>query len=48
MYSVVENSESVQIVLVLSNPSSTEVRVQVLNRDGSATSKDEILKDISV
>jgi len=48
MYSVVENGGSVQIVLVLSNPSSTEVTVQALNRDGSANSKNKILKDIIV
>ena len=37
MYSVNENAESAQPVLVLSNPSSTDITVQVTNTDGSAT-----------
>ena len=37
MYSVDEDDGSVQIGLVLSNTSSTDVTVQVSNTDGSAT-----------
>ena len=37
IYSANENSGSVQFVLVLSNPSSTDITVQVDNTDGSAT-----------
>ena len=37
MYSVNEKAESAQPVLVLSNPSSTDITVQVFNTDGSAT-----------
>ena len=36
-YSVDENAGPAQPVLVLSNPSSMEVTVQVTNTDGSAT-----------
>ena len=35
-YSVNEDAESAQIVLVLSHPSSTDITVQVTNTDGSA------------
>ena len=35
-YSVGENSGMVQITLVLSNPSSTDITIQVTNTDGSA------------
>ena len=38
-YSVGENNGMVQIVLVLSNPSSTVITAQVSNTDGSATSE---------
>ena len=37
MYSVNENAGPAQPVLVLSNPSSTDITVQVFNTDGSAT-----------
>ena len=37
IYSVNENSGSVQFVLVLNNPSSTDITVQVTNIDLSAT-----------
>ena len=37
MYSVNENEGSVQPVLVLSNPSSTNVTVQVTDEGGTAT-----------
>ena len=36
-YSVNEGAGSVQIGLVLSDPSSTDITVQVTNTDGSAT-----------
>jgi len=36
-YSVDEDDGPAQPVLVLSNPSSTDVTVQVFNTDGSAT-----------
>ena len=36
-YSVNEGDELAQAVLVLSNPSSTNLTVQVTNTDGSAT-----------
>ena len=36
-YSVNENAGPAQPVLVLSNPSSTDITVQVFNTDGSAT-----------
>ena len=36
-YSVNEHEELSQAVLVLSNPSSTDLTVQVTNTDGSAT-----------
>ena len=38
-YSVNEGNEVLQIVLVLSNPSSTDITVEVLSTDGSATGK---------
>ena len=37
MYNVNENAGSSQPVLVLSNPSSTDITVQVTTTDGSAT-----------
>ena len=37
MYSVDENSGPVQPALILSNPSSNSVTVQVITTDGSAT-----------
>ena len=37
MYSVNENAGPAQPVLVLSNPSSTTITVEVFNTDGSAT-----------
>ena len=37
MYSVNENEGPVQPVLVLSNPSSTDITVQVTDREGTAT-----------
>ena len=36
-YSVNENAGPAQPVLVLSNPSSTTINVEVFNTDGSAT-----------
>ena len=36
-YSVNENEGPVQLVLVLSNPSSTDVTVEVTDRGGTAT-----------
>ena len=37
VYSVNEDAGLVQPVLVISNPSSTDITVQVINTDGSAT-----------
>ena len=37
MYSVNEDAGPAQAVLVISNPSSTDITVQVTNTDGSAT-----------
>ena len=37
MYSVNEDAGPVQPVLVINNPSSTDITVQVTNTDGSAT-----------
>ena len=37
MYSVIENEGPVQLVLVLSNPSSTDVTVRITNGEGTAT-----------
>jgi len=37
MYSVIENAGPARPTLVLSNPSSTDITVQVTNTDGSAT-----------
>ena len=39
MYTVNENAGAVQVSLILSNPSSTVVMIQVFNTDGSATGK---------
>ena len=39
MYSVNENEGSIQPVLVLSNPSSTDVTVQVTDEEGTASGK---------
>jgi len=36
-YSVIKNAGPAQPVLVFSNPSSTDITVQVTNTDGSAT-----------
>ena len=36
VYSVIENTGPAQLVLALSNPSSTDITVQVTNTDGSA------------
>ena len=38
-YSVNENSGVIQPVLVLSNPSSTDITIEVTSTDGSATGK---------
>ena len=37
MYNVDEDAGSVQLVLVLGNPSSSDITVQVITEDGSAT-----------
>ena len=37
IYSVNEDAALIQPVLVISNPSSTDITVQVTNTDGSAT-----------
>ena len=42
VYSVDENDGPAQPVLVLSNPSSTDITVQVFNINGSATGKWDI------
>ena len=39
MYSVNEDAGPAQPVLVISDPSSTDITVQVTNTDGSATGK---------
>ena len=39
MYTVNENAGAVQVSLILSNPSSTAVMIQVFNADESATGK---------
>ena len=39
MYTINENAGAVQVSLILSNPSSTVVMIQVFNADGSATGK---------
>ena len=39
LYSVNENSGSVEIVMILSNPSPSDITVQVINTEGSATGK---------
>ena len=38
-YNVNESNEKVQVVLVLSNPSSTDIIIEVVNTDGSAIGK---------
>ena len=38
-YNVNESNEKVQVVLVLSNPSSTDIIIEVVNTDGSAVGK---------
>ena len=43
LYSVAENSGVVEIFMVLSNPSPTDITVQVLNTEGSATGKNILL-----
>ena len=42
-YSVDEDDGPAQPVLVLSNPSSTDVTISVFSTDGSATGKDTLL-----
>ena len=39
LYSIAESSGAVEIFMVLSNPSPTDITVQVLNTEGSATGK---------
>ena len=39
MYNVDEDNGPAQLVLVLSNPSSSDITVQVITEDGSATGK---------
>ena len=39
LYSIVESSGAVEIFMVLSNPSPTDITVHVLNTEGSATGK---------
>ena len=43
LYSVVENSGEVEIFMVLSNPSPTDITIQILNTEGSATGKKILL-----
>ena len=40
MYSTDEDKGSVQLVLILSSPSTTDITVRVFSDDGSATGKD--------
>ena len=42
-YNVDEDDGSAQPVLVLSNPSSTDITISVFSTDGSATGKDTLL-----
>ena len=39
MYNVEEDDGPAQLILVLSNPSSSDIAVQVITEDGSATGK---------
>ena len=39
-YAINEDKGSVQLLLELSNPSTTDITVRVFSRDGSATGKD--------
>ena len=39
MYNVDEDDGPAQLILVLSNPSSSDITVQVITEDGSATGK---------
>ena len=39
MYNVEEDDGPAQLILVLSNPSSSDITVQVITEDGSATGK---------
>ena len=43
MYNVNEDDGPAQPVLVLSNPSSTDITISVFSTDGSATGKDTLL-----
>ena len=47
-YSINENNGPVQIVVVLSNPSSSDITIQVLNTDESATSKKHVISDYTL
>ena len=42
-YNVDEDDGPAQLVLVLSNPSSTDITISVFSTDGSATGKDTLL-----
>ena len=42
-YIINESDELVELVLLLSNPSSTDITLQVLTTDGSATGKNNVL-----
>ena len=42
-YKIKENDGPAQPVLVLSNPSSTDITISVFSTDGSATGKDILL-----
>ena len=45
-YNVDEDDGPVQLVLVLSNPSSTDITISVFSTDGSATGKDTLLPQL--
>ena len=45
-YNVDEDDGPVQPVLILSNPSSTDITISVFSTDGSATGKDTLLPTI--
>ena len=38
-YNIIENDGTMQFVLVLTNPSSTNITLQVINEDNTATGK---------
>ena len=42
-YVVVENNGAVQLVLVLTKPSSTEITVEIMNNDITATGMSELI-----